>query len=134
MMANLVEIPCWPWWWEWDILHILERLEVRSRTGPSDKMGPFNNPPLTNLYATETHRKLVDLKFLPAMPPGTCIGWTKEGLRVAAPAGSLVGGSEGAVTLGVSSGARLGPPRVISRHETVAGRLRWLAGAENSKS
>jgi hypothetical protein len=66
------------------------------------KMGPFNHNGLTNLYATEEHRQLVDPALLPPFPPGAFITWGAQGLMVSAPAGSLVGGSQGAVRLGVT--------------------------------
>jgi hypothetical protein len=67
------------------------------------KMGPFNSGTLTNLYATEEQRPLVNPALLPAFPPGTFITWAYEGLKVTAPAGSLVGGSLGAVRLGIAA-------------------------------
>jgi len=67
------------------------------------KMGPFDNGALTNLYATEEQRALVPPGLLPAFPAGTFITWAYQGLKVSAPAGSLIGGSLGAVRLGLAA-------------------------------
>jgi hypothetical protein len=67
------------------------------------KMGPFDHAGLTNLYATEAQRALVDPSLLPAFPAGTFLAWAYEGLKITAPAGSLIGGSLGAVRLGVTA-------------------------------
>jgi hypothetical protein len=66
------------------------------------KMGPFSGGALTNLYATEEHRHLVPAALLPPFPAGTFMAWAYSGRKVYAPAGSLVGGSLGAVTLAVA--------------------------------
>jgi len=70
------------------------------------KMGPFTDPahPASpNLYSTEEHRHLVPATLLPAFPAGTFMAWAYAGLKVTAPASTLIGGSLGAVRLGVAA-------------------------------
>jgi hypothetical protein len=70
------------------------------------KMGPFTDPAhpgVPNLYSTEENRHLVPPALLPAFPAGTFMAWAYQGLKVTAAAGSVIGGSTGAVRLSVAA-------------------------------